>query len=542
MNASFYALRLACCAALAAGCLVACGGKPERVAAGAAGDPGVFALDPAQRRGWSAPAGENWTLRWIEHLERGSREGQRFALEELGRNGAVAGPALAAEVRAATLDSGRFAYLVNLLTALGASGDAAQWPVLAEVLRTHPTPVVRTTAGETAARLRPPELLPDLIAALQRETESAPRRAMLTAIARIGGPAAIAELEGRVRAWLTSAVTDDTGEAWNALMLVEGGDLLPTLIRLDAALPPPLRVQALIARLELGDRSVGEAVTEYTDPERYPSAKTRSLALTALAELGAWQQVLACAQDPDPAVPRAIARLLSLPNAVAAGAGVDQLDAWLSSSDPELARAALVALVAHGQRHRLDPWLQAVREFPLRSGSTEALLLVTRDELLDPRLPAVLLACWDQAEGEHRLDLMRALTRTGAPAAVERLAQTMLDERAEPEVRRLAAALIANFPSSTGPLQAWYAQNPSAARAADLVAGLGRRPQDPESRAILLGLAADDAAPDAARKVVLDALPKLFGFEACALLLELQAGTRRVEVRAYLEHLLVVWF
>jgi len=526
--------------------LVACGGEPERDTAGRAGEPGAFALDPAQRRGWSAPAGENWTRRWIEHLEHGSREGHRFALEQLGRTGVAAGPALAAEARAASLDSGRFAYLVNLLTALGACGDAAQWPVLGEVLRTHPTPVVRTTAGETAAHLRPPELLPDLIAALQRETESAPRRAMLTAIARIGGPAAIAELEGRVRVWLTSAgggaVTDDTGEAWNALMLVEGGDLLPTLIRLDSALPPPLRVQALTARLELGDRSVGEAVTEYTDPARYPSAKTRSLALTALAELGEWQKVLACAQDPDPAVPRAIARLLSLPNAVAAGAGVDQLDAWLASGDQELARAALVALVAHGQRHRLDPWLQLVREFPLRSGSTEALLLVTRDELLDPRLPGVLLACWDRTEGEHRLDLMRALTRTGSPAAAERLAQTMLDQKVEPEVRRLAATLIANFPTSTGPLQAWYAQDPSGARAADLVAGLGRRPQDPESRAALLRLAADDTAPDTARKVVFDALPKLFGFEACALLRDLQAGTRRAEVGAYLEHLLVVWF
>lgn len=531
--------------ALACGFGCAREAEPPAGAPPAADSPFALSAEQRQLRPWQPPPDGDWIPRWIEHLEFGSREGQRFALQQLHEAGPAAGPALAAALHALRDHPDRFGQAINLVSALGASGAAGEWEEVAELLR-HPTPVVRTTAGEAAARLRAPELLPALRASLARETESAPRRAALTAIARIGGAEALRDLEEQVRAWLRTSGSGggggDGGDAWNALMLTEGPDLLPVLVRLDPALPPPLRVQALTARIELGDRAVGPELREYLDAAAYPSIKTRQLALSALAELGDWEAVLGAAQDPDPAVVATVARLLGTPAAVEAGVGLDLLDGWSSSPDPELERAALVALVAHGQRHRLDPWLLLLRDFPLRAGSGEALVLLTRDPLLDPRLAGVLIGCWPQARGEHRLDLMRALTKTGSPEGARLIASAMLDEREEPEVRRLAATLIANFPSCVEPLQAWYGQEPGAARAADLVAGLGRYAEDPAARAALLRLAADEAAPDAARKAVLDALPQLYGIEAVALLQQLREGTKRADVRAYIDFLLASWF
>ncbi len=535
-------------AVLLSAALAACAREADDAAGGPQETQNVFALSTEQQRlrGWMPPADGDWLPRWIDHLKAGSREGQRFALQQLRLAGPAAGPALAAELRAISGQPDRFGLAINLVSALGASGAAAEWEVVADLLLHHPTPVVRTTAGEAAAQLRAPELLPALQECLTRETEAGPRRAALSAIARIGGEAAVLDLEARVRSWISTAGSGggagDGGDAWNALMLIEGPDLMPALLRLDASLPPPLRVQALTARLELGDRAVGPELRVYLDAAAYPSVKTRQLALSALAELGDWEALLGAAEDPDPGVVAAVARLLGTPAAVAAGVGVDRLDGWLTSGDPELERAALVSLVAHGQRHRLDPWLLLLREFPLRSGSAEALLLLTRDPLLDPRLPGVLIGCWPQAAGEHRMDLMRALTKSESPEGAALIERAMLDPQEEPEVRRLAATLLANFPSCVAPLQAWYAQEPGAARAADLVAGLGRQAADPAARAALLRLASDEAAPDEARKVVFDALPLLFEFEACAMFQDLREASRRPEVRDYLGYLLAVWF
>lgn len=544
MNATFYEFpRLPAVALMVAG-LAACGRETPAPAPSALVASVFTPAVPGLPLRWEPPDDGDWTPRWIHHLQSGSREGQRFALDQLRRAGPASGPALGAAVRAASLDPSAFGVLVNLLAALGASGARAEWPVLAEIIRTHPTPVVRTAAGEAAAALREPALLPTLREALERETEVGPRRSFLNAIARIGGAEAVAELEARVNAWLFSAgrggAGAETAEVWNSLMLVEGPELLPALERLDAHLPPPLRVQALTARLELGDRSVGPALATYLDAAVYPAPKTRMLALTALADLGEWGTIVAAAADPTLEVRRAVARLLGKPEAGAAGA--DLLDGWLGDDDQELREAALAALVARGQRHRLDPWLQQVRGFPLRPGSTDALFLLTRDPFLDPRLAGVLLQCWEDAHGEQRLDLMRAMTKTGAPAAAERIAAAMLDSREDAEVRRVAATLIANFPDCREPLLRWYQEEPTAERAADLVAGLGRHPEDPESRAALLRIAADDAAPDPARKVVLDVLPKIYGLEACAMLQDLRSRTQRPEVYSYLSQLLVSWY
>lgn len=510
-------------------------------------EAGVFALDPAERRGWLPPADEDWIGRWIEHLRAGSKEGLRFALERLREEGAGAGPTLAAEIRAVALDPSQFGLLVNLLGALGASGDASQVSAVAEVLRHHPTPVVRTAAAEAAAALRAPAAIPALAEAVERESEPAPRRGMLIAIARIGGEPAVRVLEQRARGWIAEAgeggAAGDGGDSWNALMLVDGEELLSALLRLDAVLPPPLRVQALAARVELGDREVGPLLRPYLDADTYPSGKTRSLALAVLAELRDWEPVLAAAEDPALPVRRTVAGLLGGAAAVADGVGVDRLDAWSSDEDEELRELALAGLLAHGQRHRLDPLLQSVREFPLRPGSAEALLLLTEPELRDPRLAPLLVGRWDSAAGSHRMDLMRALVKIEAPQASVVIAGALTDADEDPSVRRLAAALIANFPDCVEPLLAWYREQPDGRRAGDLVAGLGRWAAEvPQARAGLLELAADAGAPDAARKAVFDALPLVFDFEALELLLGLRGREPRADVREYLDALLVRWF
>ena len=145
---------------------------------------------------------------------------------------------------------------------------------------------------------------------------------------------------------------------------------------------------------------------------------------------------------------------------------------------PGPSQGSAVGLDQAQHAHELQTGVQRVRAFPVQAGSVDALQFVTRTPLLDPRLPEILLGCWDQAEGVHQLDLMRALVKTGAPAGGERLAAAMLDRHAAPEVRKVAATLVANFDTCVEPLLAWWRESPDAARTADLIGGLGRRPEN----------------------------------------------------------------
>ncbi len=541
MNPTFYARSLVLSALL----LTACAKDPTPTPLQGP-ESGVFVIADSDRGAWLPPENDDWVGRWIAHLRSGSREGQRFALAQLREEGAAIGPLLAAEIHEAALLPSNFGLLVNLLAALGASGDASQGLALADVIRHHPTPVARSAAAEAVASLRAADALPALREAIPREMEIGPRRAMLIAVGRIGGSEAVEFLENRARVWISESglgeLGNDNGDSWNALMLIEGQESRPALVRLDPILPPPLRVQSLTARIEMGDRTVGPTLREYLNAELYPSAKTRSLALTALAELRDWEAVLSVAGEEDLAMQHAVAKLLGLPAAVEAQVGADWLDVWLASPDEELRNAALAGLLARGQRQRLDPYLQLVREFPLRAGSTDALLLLTKPEFRDPRLPGILVGCWERAQGTHRMDILRALTKIQAAEAPALMARVLNDAHEDLEVRRLTAALIANFDGCVQPLIQWYQAEPGAERAADLLGGLGRRLEVVEARAALLFALKDPQAPDAARRTLLDALPLIFGFEAAGILQEIRSVETRSDVRAYLDSLLRRWF
>ena len=56
---------------------------------------------------------------------------------------------------------------------------------------------------------------------------------------------------------------------------------------------------------------------------------------------------------------------------------------------------ALIALVERGQANRLDPWLRLAREFPTGPGSPEAIILLSKPGVEDPRTAPIFLSRWE---------------------------------------------------------------------------------------------------------------------------------------------------
>jgi HEAT repeat protein len=528
--------------------LAACdGGAAPDGGGGAAQDDSVFELAPEERHRYLPPAEgepttEDWARRFVEHLRRGSKDGLDFAKERLTLMGTPAAPFLVAEIEANMARGSAMGYLVNLCEVLGACGRPEDTAVLRALIAQSPPPVVRTTAYEALARLSTEADVPALIEALAFEREPAPFEAALRALAHAGGEEAIGFLESEVQRWLDLDQTAVTGDkAYSALLLCRDPKTADALVRLTPRLPPFQQVQAYGARIRFGDRDLVEALRPYLDPEKFPSAGTRELALQLLGELGDWETVLAQEDAAELKIQLAVVALLRRPEAREADLGRDVLDAFADQATDETLRLnALAGLVERGQEQRLDPYLRRLQGFPTVRGSGEALRVLSRPEFADARVAGILIERWGATGPEQHMDLLRALAVTGEAAAARFIADIAGDESVPTGMRRTAATVLANFDQETAVplLLAFHRASPSPGRASLVIPGLGKHVAHPDADAFLRELTLDPAGDDEVRRLLFDAVPLIYRDRGHALLAQVLAESTRIAVRQYVETVL----
>lgn len=524
---------------------MACGkGAAEPVAAEDLREPNAF-REGALQAPYSAPEEGAWPERYLGHLLAGTKASHRFALERLIEIGPAAGPAIEAELRAHLPNRSSMGYLVNLCSALAGSESVAQAEVLFDLLAQDHTPVVRTAAYEALTRLTPQGGSARLLETLKKEPESAPRIAGMAAAAAYGDSACIDYLLSGAQAWLDGNGPNVAGQdAWTALLLVEQPAVALALMELEGKLPPYQSLQAYGVRIDLGERDLADRIRPYLQAERYPSSSTREMALQLLGELGDWESVLAARHDGAPGIQLAIVALLRREDAREAGVGLALLEEYAESAeDPDLRFNALLGLLERGLDNRLDPYLRAAREFPTGVGSVEAVIVLGKDGVADERSAAILIDRWPFAQGSHRSDLLRAMTRSGSMQAAEFLLEVALDENEEEAMRTTAATLLPNYGESSVPLivRLWR-EVPTLGIAQIVVPGIGRYANHPEARALILELASSEEVHDLVRRETMKNIPRIFKAEAFPILMELRAETERAEIRQYLDGLLTEFF
>jgi len=533
---------------------LACSGEGGSGSAGTTADQtseaegGVFDLAPENRHVYrppgvsQKPTAEDWAERWVDHLRRGSKEGLGFAKERLVLMGTAAAPRLVAELEANMSRSSAMGYLVNLCEVMSACGRPQDADVLLRLIDQSPPPVVRTSAFEALAKFSSAENVPAIIERLRFEHEPAPFEAALRAVSHAGGIEALRFLEEQIRAWLAEDPAAVSGEkAFATLLLCEDPQAAVLLRQLEPSLPPFQRVQAYGARIRFGERDLVAALRPYLDAEQYPSAGTRELTLQLLGELGDWESVIAQAESPLMKIQLAVVALLRRPDAVAAEVGKDVLDHFFEQGQDETLRLnALAGLVERGESQRLDPYLRQLQSFPTGRGSGEALRILSRPEFADARVTGILIARWPQTDAEHHVDLLRALAVTGQDSAATFLAAVAEDEEEDVGLRRTAATVLSNFRAEVAVplLLRFYQASPSPGRASLVIPGLGKHVAQPEADAFLRELAADESASDGVRKVLFELLPLIYRDRGYELLWQLQASSKRPDVRRFLDAIL----
>lgn len=523
-----------------------CGGHAAEPAAEQA-DATVFPPGPLPAP-YQPPADGDFVPRYIAHLLDGGRDAQHYAQDRLAAAGPAAAPAVAAALAPLLADEQRFAYVVNLCQALGRCGDPAAAELLVRVLREYPVPVARSAAAEALGALRAEAAAPAVADLLRQETEIAVRERLIGALGKLGGAEAGAALERLVAAALgENAPADAVREgnlAWLALIQVRDAGALARLQAFSEQVGPLLRLQALIARQELGETGLLPAIAEYLDADRFPSAKVRALALEELAAAGDWGGVLAAAGDADAQLRLVVARSLADPGAPEVEA-LAALSGLARDPDVDVMRAALASLVQRGDRRELEPWLRSLREFPLGAGSTDALNLLADPKLADPRSSAVLVQRWRFCDPVQKVDAARALAALADPPAAEHLGQVLADS-AEPLAVRVAAGVgLANFGAAgVPPLLALLPQaNASPALVQAVVPSLARLAQEHSAAAAALAaLPGDAAAGDYARKLAIELLPKALHERAVPELLRARDLETRSEVRGAIDAVLTELF
>lgn len=492
-----------------------------------------------------APAADGWPERYLSHLLVGSKESHRFALERLIEIGPSAGPAIEAEMREHLARRSSMGYLVNLCSALAGCQATAQAEVLFDLLEQDHTPVVRTAALEGITNLTPPGMEGRLLELVAKEVESAPRIAGFAAIAAYGTSDCLDFLLAGAHSWLDAEGANIAGQdAFSALLLVEKPAAALALMDLEPKLPPFPALKAYGIRIALGERDLAEKIRPYLQAEFYPSSSTRELALQLLGELGDWDAVLGARMDGSPGIQLAIVALLRRPDAAAEGIGLALLEEYAETADdPDLRFNALMGLLERGFENRLDPYLRAAREFPTGVGSVEAVIVLGKDGIASERSASVLMDRWPYAQGSHRGDLLRAMTRSKSMDAAEFLLEVALDQEETESMRSTAATLLANFGVEAVPLliRLWRA-HPVPGIAQIVIPGLGRYPENPDARALILELASSDQVHDLVRRETMKNLPRIFKQDAFDILMDLREQTDRQEVRRYLDGILTEFF
>jgi len=484
--------------------------------------------------------------RFVHHLVENTREGLRFAKEILARHGKEAAPLIVAEIRPRISDPAAWAQLVNLCSALGSTGAIDQAGILLEVVRNQPVPVARSAAVDAIKELGARDLVPALVEhARDHEDEPGVQRRILGALGKLGGPDAVDYLQGRVEAWLAGA-RDLTGEGnrpFETFLGLTDSGALDRLKKLTPRLPPPLALQALSARALLGEKGLEKMFRPFLERSKFPSPGVRSQAVETLAFLGDWEATLSAARSPDARVRLSVAQALSGDGATRADVGRGVLEELAHDQDFSVVSVALKALRKRGDESSLSPWFRLLRGFPFQAGSSTALNLLLDRDLHDPRTTALLLERWSSCGLPEKDDIVRALGALRDPRGLAFLAGVLEDPGEDPQTRLVAIKILPNFAEgAVAPLLHHWDSNPKGADRAATFDSLAALARFSGPRKLLLRLVGDKTAPDADRRLAIDALPNALKEDAWKPLLEARDGARRPEVRNYLNRILDRYF
>ncbi|MFO0556775.1 MAG: HEAT repeat domain-containing protein [Polyangiales bacterium] len=358
-------------------------------------------------------------------------------------------------------------------------------------------------ATNAVVDLAPIALGADYITDISQRTELA--RAAITAIGRIGGPAA---LELLVRVFRTSVSQDVARAAADALRAMgeRARESIPTL----AAEPVPMTAREPLATLlgDLGGDEGANALLGLSDASRPPSAESYARALGRTGSSRALYALLRTATE----------REANTTRQTSFGA--------IATATPARRAAALRGIEAWAQRRgelepgALDPLLVILREVQRAPSTPQPARAVaaapTQPELLlvirligstrNPRAPSSLLSLLTATDRTVRVAVTEALTRVGVAGIERAVVAALTDSTAA--VRSNAADALGRFgaqPALDALLSAWSGDRPiDRAAAATAIGRISARVRD--LRAAPLFIAQLEDARPAVASAMIDAL------------------------------------
>jgi len=480
--------------------------------------------------------------RLIGKLRLGSKEALRFAKEEIGKRGDAILPRLLEELKV-EIDGGSTSA-TNFLSALVYTRTEQRLPILAEILASHPLPLVRSQTLDTIARLNQTELEQAVLEHAKLEGEAGPASRIIPCLAMLGGDASVEYLAAIVRTWAGGQRNEPRGTAaWDNLLTVDSPAARRAIALLVDGMPPLLRAAGITRLIHLGDVALAVEVRRYLDPELFPGAGVRHKAVEGLAVAGDFEGALLAQADPDLRVRLAVIDAMRIPEASEQDLGRSFLEAAARDEDEDMARAALQALVERGDSSAVEPWLQLVKGYPTQPRSIGATRMFLHAKLEHPALVSLLIQRWPYCDSDQRIDLGRVLAAHPSAEGVEFLYSVVVDEEADPDVRLYSITSLGNSGSEAiETLLKIWSEKPSPVASERLLNALLRFPEEPRVREFLVDLAIEPGSPDFARAQVLAALPKAYGVEAYAMLMQAREKAERDVVKRFIEELLHEYF
>ena len=173
----------------------------------------------------------------------------------------------------------------------------------------------------------------------------------------------------------------------------------------------------------------------------------------------------------------------------------------------------------------------------------EAVQILGKEGIADDRIADILISRWPYAEGGHRSDLLKALTRSHTESGAAFLLERALDPEEEMEMRNIAVTLLPNFGEVAVPMiiELWREQ-PSYGMAQIVVPGLGRFADVPAARELLVELASSPKVDDRIRRDTLGLIPVIFKKEGYEILMQVAAVDQRADIVRYVEPILTAYY
>lgn len=480
--------------------------------------------------------------RMFEKLRSGSKEALRFAKEAIGARGEEIVPRLLEELQT-EVESGSTAA-TNFLSALVYTDTRQTLPILAEIMATHPLPLVRSQAIDTIAFLRQTELEAALVAHAEIEVEAGPASRIIPALGSLGGDASVAYLSELVGVWVAGQQREPRGQkAWDALLTIDSEAARREINRWVDQLAATQRAPGITRLIHLGQTELASEVREYLNPEKFISAGVRHKAVEGLAVAGDFDGVLLAKDDPDLRVRLAVVDALSIDAAAEADLGRAWLEEIARGNDEDMARASLRVLAERGDTAAVEPWLALVKGFPTQPRSSGATRMFLHADLGHPALVSLLIQRWPFCDSDQRIDLGRVMAAHADEQSTQFLLEVVLDEDADPDVRLYSITSLGNSGEIAldALFQIWEAA-PGPDATERLINAFLRYPEVPRVREFLLALAVDPGSNDFARARALAGLPKAYGEESYEMLIEARATAERDVVRRFIEEMLHEYF